>query len=88
MNLLVRIPMKQKTNAICLPLAAIQTNETQDDFWVMKMANDSLAVRVPITVGSQNDSLKEVLSGIGLNDKIIVQGGYRLADSSLVSIQK
>lgn len=88
MNLLVRIPMKQKPNAICLPLAAIQTNEKQDDFWVMKMANDSLAVRVPITVGSQNDSLKEVISGIGLNDKIIVQGGYRLADSSLVSIEK
>ena len=88
MNLLVRIPMKQKINAICLPLEAIQTNETQDEFWVMKMANDSLAVRVPITVGSQNDSLKEVVSGVGLKDKIIVQGGYRLADSSLVSIEK
>lgn len=88
MNLLVRIPMKQKINAICLPLEAIQTNETQDEFWVMKLANDSLAVRVPITVGSQNDSLKEVVSGVGLKDKIIVQGGYRLADSSLVSIEK
>jgi hypothetical protein len=88
MNLLVRIPMKQKLNAICLPLEAIQTNETQDEFWVMKLANDSLAVRVPITVGSQSDSLKEVISGIGVNDKIIVQGGYGLADSSLVSIIK
>ena len=71
-----------------MPLEAIQTNETQDEFWVMKLANDSLAVRVPITVGSQNDSLKEVVSGVGLKDKIIVQGGYRLADSSLVSIEK
>ena len=88
MNLLVRIPMKQKANAICLPLEAIQTNETQDEFWVMKLANDSLAVRIPVIVGSQNDSLKEVISGVGLNDKIIVQGGYRLADSSLVSIEK
>jgi multidrug efflux pump subunit AcrA (membrane-fusion protein) len=88
MNLIVRIPLKQKQNAICLPLEAIQTNETQDEFWVMKLVNDSLAVHVPVTVGSQNDSLKEVVSGIALNDKIIVQGGYRLADSSLVSIEK
>lgn len=88
MNLLVRIPVKQKMNALCLPLGAIQTNETQDEFWVMKLTNDSLALRVPITVGSQNDSLKEVVSGIGINDKIIVQGGYGLADSALVSIVK
>ena len=88
MNLLVRIPTKQKINAICLPLAAIQTNETQDDFWVMKLINDSMAVRVPVTVGSQNDSLKEVVSGIGINDKIIVQGAYGLADSALVRIEK
>lgn len=88
MNLLVRIPMKQKANALCLPLTAIQTNETQDEFWVMKLTDDSLAVRVPITVGSQNDSLKEVVSGIDINDKIIVKGGYGLADSALVSIEK
>lgn len=88
MNLLVRIPMKQKINALCLPLTAIQTNETQDEFWVMKLGNDSVALRVPITVGSQNDSLKEVVSGIGINDKIIVQGAYGLADSALVNVVK
>jgi hypothetical protein len=54
----------------------------------MKLASDSMAVRVPITVGSQNDSLKEVESGISINDKIIVKGGYGLADSALVNIEK
>lgn len=88
MNLLVRIPMKEKINALCLPLSAIQTNEMQNEFWVMKLGNDSMAFRVPITVGSQNDSLKEVISGIGINDKIIVQGAYGLADSALVSVVK
>lgn len=88
MNVIVRIPMKQKINAVCLPLAAIQTNETQDKFWVMKLSGDSMALRIPVTVGTQNDSLKEVISGIGLNDKIIVQGGFGLADSALVNIEK
>ena len=88
MNVIVRIPMKQKMNVICLPLDAIQTNETQDEFWVMKLSGDSMALRVPVTVGTQNDSLKEVMSGIGMTDKIIVQGGFGLADSALISIQK
>ena len=88
MNVLVRIPIKQKLNALCLPMQAIQTNETQDDFWVMKLVNDSLAVRVPVTIGIQNDSLKEVVSGISINDRIITKGGYGLADSALVNLAK
>lgn len=86
-NLIVHIPVKQKQNAVSLPLEAIQTNETQDAFWVMKLINDSLAVKIPITVGLQNDSLREIISGIGINDKIIVKGAYGLPDSSLVKLQ-
>jgi hypothetical protein len=88
MNVLVRIPMKQKLNTLCLPLDAIQTNETQTEFWVMKLVNDSLAVRVPVTVGLQNDSLKEVITGVTIHDRIITQGAYGLGDSSLVGISK
>ncbi len=87
MNLIVHIPVKQKQNAIALPLEAIQTNETQEEFWVMKLINDSLAIKVPVTVGLQNDSLREIISGVGANDKIIVKGAYGLTDSSLVKLQ-
>lgn len=86
-NLIVRIPVTQKQNVISLPLEAIQTNETQDEFWVMKLINDSLAVRVPVTVGLQNDSLREIISGVGADDKIITKGAYGLTDSSLVSVR-
>jgi multidrug efflux pump subunit AcrA (membrane-fusion protein) len=88
MNVLVRIPMKQKLNTLCLPLDAIQTNETQTEFWVMKLVNDSLAVRVSVTVGLQNDSLKEVITGVTIHDRIITEGGFGLGDSSLVGISK
>lgn len=87
MNLIVSIPMKQKAFAVALPLEAVQTNETQDEFWVMKMINDSMAVKAPIKVGSQNDSLKEIVSGVLINDKIVVKGAYGLSDSSLVKIE-
>ena len=86
MNLIVHIPVKQKQNAIAVPLEAIQTNETQDAFWVMKLTNDSLAIKVPVTVGLQNDSLREIISGVGLTDRIVVKGAYGLTDSSLVKL--
>jgi biotin carboxyl carrier protein len=87
MNLIVHIPVQQKLNALSLPLEAIQTNETQDEFWVMKLVHDSIAIRVPVTVGLQSDSLREIISGISINDKIIVKGAYGLTDSSLVKLQ-
>ena len=87
MNLIVYVPIKQKKNAFSLPLEAIQTNETQDEFWVMKLVNDSLAIKVPIIVGLQNDSLREIISGIGSADKIILKGAYGLSDSSIVKVQ-
>ncbi len=87
LNLVVRIPLTQKANATALPLEAIQTNETQDEFWVMKLVNDSLAVKVPITVGLQKDSMREILTGLGIMDKIVVKGAYGLGDSSLVKLQ-
>jgi multidrug efflux pump subunit AcrA (membrane-fusion protein) len=87
MNLMVHIPIRQKQHALSLPMEAIQTNEIQDEFWVMKLMNDTLALRVPVTVGSQNDSLREIISGVGINDKIIVKGAYGLADSALVRVQ-
>lgn len=87
MNLIVHIPVKQKQNAIALPLEAIQTNETQEEFWVMKLVNDSLAIKIPVKVGLQNDSLREIILGVGATDKIIVKGAYGLTDSSLVKLQ-
>jgi multidrug efflux pump subunit AcrA (membrane-fusion protein) len=88
MNLIVRIPVKESTQAIALPLDAIQTDETQEEFWVMKLVNDSLAVKVPVTVGLQHDSLREVLTGISINDKVILKGAYGMSDSAAVSISK
>lgn len=87
MNLIVNVPIQQKKNVYSLPLEAIQTNETQDDFWVMKLINDTLAVKSPIIVGLQIDSLQEVISGVTSSDKIILKGAYGLSDSSLVKLQ-
>ena len=63
------------------------TNEKQTDFWLMKIEHDSIAVRVPIEKGIENDSVIEILSAhVNLHDLIISEGAYGLPDSSLVKI--
>ena len=87
MNLTVSIRNEKSEEALLLPKKALLTNETQDDFWVMKVVDNDIAVKVPIETGIKNDSLVEINAGaITVNDLIILEGGYGLEDSSLVNI--
>jgi hypothetical protein len=89
LNVTVRIAVYENMNVLTLPLQAVQTDEEQKEFWVMKIEDDSLAVRVPVFTGAQNDSLIEIISDeISADDKIVLQGAYELPDSTIVTIQK
>ncbi|HXB12394.1 MAG TPA: HlyD family efflux transporter periplasmic adaptor subunit, partial [Bacteroidia bacterium] len=41
----VRIPTATKANAIILPKTAVLSDETQTEFWVMKLVHDTLAIK-------------------------------------------
>lgn len=85
LNVIVQIEQNTSEKALCIKRSAIQTSETQDEFWVMKLVNDSLAIKVRVTLGLQNDSLCEITSGnIRPDDRLIINGAYGLDDSSLV----
>jgi multidrug efflux pump subunit AcrA (membrane-fusion protein) len=65
----------------------LQTDELQQEFWVMKVVH-SMALKVPVSIGLLNDSIVEVKSGmLQSGDKIITEGSYELADSSEITIQ-
>ena len=65
------------------------TNETQSEFWVMKINGGNLAVKVPVKRGIENDSVVEVSSpDLKMNDLLISEGAYGLADSTIVKIEK
>ena len=82
-----RIVKSSKTNTISLPKSAILANETQTDFWVMKLINDSTAVKVPVKEGIQSGDRIEILSPkFSPKDKIIVTGNYGLPDTAKVKI--
>jgi multidrug efflux pump subunit AcrA (membrane-fusion protein) len=83
----VRIIKTAKSKAISLPRPAVLTNETQDDFWVMKMIDSSTAVKVPIKKGIETADRIEVISPpFSPDDKILISGNYGLPDTAKVKI--
>ncbi len=85
----LRILKVVKPSAATLPKQTVLTNETQSEFWVMKLINDSTAVKVPVKKGIETDDKIEILSPIfSPNDKIVLTGNYGLADTALITVQK
>jgi multidrug efflux pump subunit AcrA (membrane-fusion protein) len=88
-NLVVKvsIPAVSKTGVTTLPKTAVLANETQDEFWVMKIMNDSTAVKVPVKKGIEANDRIEIISPVfSDNDKILITGNYGLEDTAKVKI--
>jgi multidrug efflux pump subunit AcrA (membrane-fusion protein) len=82
-----RIVKSQKSKTASLPKDALLTNETQTEFWVMKMINSTTAVKVPVTRGIEAGDRVEILSPkFSAQDKIVVTGNYGLPDTAKVKI--
>jgi multidrug efflux pump subunit AcrA (membrane-fusion protein) len=89
-NLIARLSLikKSKNHAIMVPKAAVLTDETQSQFWVMKITDSNIAVKVPIQKGMENSGEVEILSpAFSDKDRILISGNYGLADTAKVSIQ-
>lgn len=85
----VRIPKKSNGSAIALPKAAVLSNETETEFWIMKMINQNIAVKVPIKKGIEAEDKIEILSPtLSSKDKILLTGNYGVADTIKVKVVK
>ncbi len=86
---MVRILKDFKKQTITLPKECILTNETQNLFWVMKLINDTTAVKVPVKKGIEAKDKIEVTEPLfNANDRIIFTGNYGLEDTAKVTIIK
>ncbi len=86
-NLVVKIKIVKvsKTTAATLPKKSVLSDETLSEFWVMKMIDDSTAVKVPVKKGIETGGRVEILSpGFSPKDKILLSGNYGLADTARV----
>ncbi len=82
-----RIIKSIRPHTLSLPKSAILSNETQTEFWVMKLINPTTAVKTAITKGIEAGDRVEILTPrFSANDKIVVTGNYGLADTAKVKI--
>jgi len=88
-NLIVQVRLTQtkQPNAQTLPASCVLSDETLHDFWVMKLLNDSTAVKVPVTLGVQNpDEIEIKTPTFGPHDRLLSAGNYGLADTAKVKL--
>lgn len=85
----VEIPVRKITHAQVLPSEAVLTDESMSSWWVMKMLNDTTAVRVdvdPAITSGAWIAIKKPEFKPG--DQILTTGNYGLADTARVRIIK
>jgi len=90
-NLIASVNLIKSSNekALILPKPAVLGDETQTEFWVMKLLNDSTAVKISVTKGFENNEEVEIVNPAFLpSDRIVVSGNYGLPDTARVTIIK
>lgn len=81
----VKILKSSINDAQTLPKTSVLSDETQTNYWVMKMINDSTAVKVPVKTGIEKGDTLQILSPrFSPDDKILSGGNYGLSDTALV----
>jgi biotin carboxyl carrier protein len=83
----VELIKQQIANATLLPKAAVLSNEEQTEFWIMKLLNDSVAVKTDIKKGVESgNNIQVVEPALNNSDKIILTGNYGLSDTAKVKV--
>ncbi|MGN6265349.1 MAG: efflux RND transporter periplasmic adaptor subunit [Ginsengibacter sp.] len=85
----VKILKTSISKADILPKNAVLSDETQTKYWVMKMINDSTAVKVFVKTGIEKGDTVQIISPrFSPNDKILSGGNYGLPDTALVTVNQ
>jgi len=85
----IRIVKESVKSAVSLPKTSILTDETLQSFWVMKLINDSMAVKVPVTTGIKDEEYIQIILPVFKNsDLFLTSGNYGLDDTAFIKVIK
>jgi hypothetical protein len=85
----IRIVKRVIPKATLLNKSCILTDEVMQNFWVMKMVNDSIAVKVPVITGLSSGNDIEIKSpAFSPSDLFLSSGNYGLGDTVTVIVSK
>lgn len=83
----VKLARSSRQQVTLVPKEAVLSNETQESFWIMKMINDSTAVKCPVQKGMENEKWVEIVAPpIADSVSILLSGNYGLPDTAKVKI--
>jgi hypothetical protein len=88
-NLIAKVSLVKsaRTNTVSLLKAAVLTDETQSEFWIMQLIDSVTAIKVPIKKGLENATSVEILAPVlKTSDKILLTGNFGLPDTAKVTI--
>ena len=90
-NLIAKVKVARtfKAHPVSLPKQSVLSDETQKEFWVMKLINDSTAVKIPVEKGIEVNDRVEIVKPVFFNtDRFLLTGNYGLADTARITIIK
>jgi biotin carboxyl carrier protein len=83
----VKLSESAMANTQIADKSCVLSDETMENYWVMKLINDSMAVKVPIKPGIVTDTQIEILSPLfNKTDRLINSGHYGLPDTARITI--
>ncbi|KAB1905718.1 efflux RND transporter periplasmic adaptor subunit [Micromonospora sp. AMSO1212t] len=77
MNAVVRLRVREATDAVAVPASAVFSTDGRDAVWVLR---DGRADRVPVTVGVQGQDLVQIVDGVRAGDRVVVRGADQVRD--------
>ncbi len=84
---IIQLNKNSKSNAQVIARSALLSDETLEHFWVMKLINDSTAVKISVVKGMTTDGKIEIVSPVfESTDRILNSGNYGLPDTAFVMI--
>jgi hypothetical protein len=85
----IRIIKESVDNAVSLPKSAILADETMKSFWVMKLINDTTAIKVLVTTGiSDKEDVQIKMPVFKDTELFLTSGNYGLGDTVNVKVIK
>jgi hypothetical protein len=88
-NLIVKVLVNKNSDVKkqVLPKMAVLSDEMMEKFWVMKLINDSTAIKVDVIPGTMNKELVEIKAPLfKVDDKFLISGNYGLPDTAFVRV--
>jgi multidrug efflux pump subunit AcrA (membrane-fusion protein) len=83
----VKIIKSSKASASALPKSAVLSDEAQSEFWVMKLIDDSTAVKTLVKKGIETGDRVEIISpAFNPKERFLLSGNYGLPDTAKISI--